>query len=736
MFKRTTVIRAALTISFPWTFFVGTLAAADEPVAPAQKIRPLDWSMLGGGSGNDELAAVCTSVMAHSQEGMGKSWLDRIAKTKRVDGLLDFGHREPHIRPTAASSRTLALALRLGQYRADKAGAKTSEIETLLPLVVRSLAKDHKVNGGLGDRAWGDQWQSAMWAAQTAQLAWIIWDRLTIDDHKLVVAMLAHEADRFLEKAPPISNAASVNDTKGEENAWNAGCMMTASIMLIKHPHEKSWRERAIVYYLNAVATPQDVDSRLVVDGKPLSERLVGYCITADYAVGNHGAYPHPGYTASSYLDARMLFLSALAGVQPPEAILYNAAPIYRMFVDHQWTAPPCMKPGGSIYKDDGGIYWPTKKEKQRAGRYYKWFSQDVLAATYGFDASCSTKATHWAKLHGQVMIDAFNGKPTPIKLEAYSKDAFFKNALSCYLIRTLHVNKHLAPVRALATQKPVAPATTKSKGKRVFFTGHSFFIAGGYMAKKLDLIAKAAGKEKHELVGWRYSGGRSGAVDKWWEKGADQEPRKSVAAGKVDVLTVCTYWMKKGSEQERCVQNFVKLMQESNPDGLVYLITTKIPFDGQYQDKGGWNARTKAELAKLSGWVDETHRYANHHGALVDEINKAYGKTVIKAVPLYYGQALLRMQIIDGQVPGVKKQSELYRDAMGHVSELGQRLNAFTVFAAIYGGTPVGLQVPEWEKSGDAVRRAQNMSLQNAAWAAVQAAPVTREGRNRSIKE
>ncbi len=52
------------------------------------------------------------------------------------------------------------------------------------------------------------------------------------------------------------------------------------------------------------------------------------------------------------------------------------------------------------------------------------------------------------------------------------------------------------------ATEKPVAPATTKSKGKRVFFTGHSFFIAGGYMAKKVDLIAKAAGKEKHELVG------------------------------------------------------------------------------------------------------------------------------------------------------------------------------------------------------------------------------------------
>ena len=266
--------------------------------------------------------------------------------------------------------------------------------------------------------------------------------------------------------------------------------------------------------------------------------------------------------------------------------------------------------------------------------------------------------------------------------------------------------------------------ATEKSTGKRVFLTGHSFFIMDGYMAKKFDLIAKAAGKKEHELVGWRYSGGGSGAVDKWWAKGADEEPRKSVAAGKVDVLTVCTYWMKKGSEQERCVRKFVKLMQESNPDGLVYLITTKIPSDGKYE--GGWDARTKAELAELSGWIDETHRYETPYAALVDEINKAYGKKVIKEVPLYYGQALLRAQIIDGKVPGVKKQSEIYSDAMGHVSELGQRLNAYTVFAAIYGESPVGLHVPEWEKSGDTVQRAQNLSLQKVAWAALKAVPVT----------
>jgi hypothetical protein len=260
----------------------------------------------------------------------------------------------------------------------------------------------------------------------------------------------------------------------------------------------------------------------------------------------------------------------------------------------------------------------------------------------------------------------------------------------------------------------------TKSKGKRVFLTGHSFFILGGYMAKKIDLIAKAAGKTEHELVGWRYSGGRSGAVDKFWNKGAEKEPRKSVAAGKVDILTVCTYWLKKRSEQEKCIRNFVALMQKSNPKGIVYVISTKIPHDGPY--KGGWDARTKKELAKLSGYIDATHRYANNKNVLVDALNKSYGKEVMREVPLYYGQALLRAKIIDGKVPGVKKQSELYSDAMGHVSELGQRLNAYTVYAALYGQSTVGLRVPQWEKEGDTVLRAQNIVLQKTAWAAVKA--------------
>ena len=275
-----------------------------------------------------------------------------------------------------------------------------------------------------------------------------------------------------------------------------------------------------------------------------------------------------------------------------------------------------------------------------------------------------------------------------------------------------------------------VSAPGAESKGYNVFLTGHSFFIAGGYMKDKIILLSDAAGKTEHKMVGYKYSGGKSGAVDKWWNKGPDQEPRKSVAAGDVDVLAVCTYWMSKYTEQKKSIRNFVELMQKNNPAGQVYVIATKVPSDGPY--KGGWDARTKAELANLYGWRGKNRRSLNETDALVDEINTSYGKRVINEVPLYYAQALLRAAIIDGNVPGVKKQSEMYSDKMGHVAEVGQRVNAYAVYASIYRESPIGLYVPKWEKPGDAIQRAQNLALQKAAWEAVQARTVRVTGKPR----
>ena len=274
-----------------------------QPIAyslnASHEIRPLDWSKLDGNAGDDELAAICSTVMEHTQDDMGKEWLERVRTAKRVGELIDFGIIPPEtkrkrramedcIRPMTTTSRTLALAMRTGTYRADKAGAKESEIKKLFPLVIRSLAMDHIANGGIGKHNWGDSWQSAMWAGQLAHAAWINWDLLSAEDQTLVLNVLIHETDRYLNVPPPTSDKKSTVDTKGEENKWNAGCFLTAATMLKGHPHEEAWRELAITYYLNAAATPHDLKSQTVVDGQPVSKRLKGYCVTKDYAVGNH----------------------------------------------------------------------------------------------------------------------------------------------------------------------------------------------------------------------------------------------------------------------------------------------------------------------------------------------------------------------------------------------------------------------------------------------------------------
>ena len=423
------------------------------------QIRPLDWSKLQPEPSNDKLLTICSKIVSYSQNGIGREFLQSIHKTKRVNELFDFGSIDPKtkksrqgamedcIRPMTSTSRTLALALRTGQYQQISAGAKKDEIEKILPIVIHSLAKDHITNGGIGKDKWGNAWQSAMWAGHLGQAAWFIWDKLSPKQRQLVVNVLVHESDRFLWRDPPVSNKKSKINTRAEENLWDSTCLMVASTMLKDHPHEKLWREQAIVYHLNAVATPQDVNSQKIVDGKPLSKRLHGYCITKDYAVGNHGAYPHPGYTASSFLNHWAVFYSSLAGVKLPESLFYNSEQIYKMFVDHKWASPPYESPGGTIYQENGGIYWPTRKEKERAGRYYKWFSQDILATTIGFDRTCSIKGDVWAKKHGQIIIENLSGKSSQVKLNAYGKGNFFQKSLVSYLIRNLYLNDELATV-------------------------------------------------------------------------------------------------------------------------------------------------------------------------------------------------------------------------------------------------------------------------------------------------
>ena len=154
-------------------FVIITILSFWPGILPAnQSVAKLDWSKLEGTVANDELADICSFAIKNTQNGLGKLWLDKkfflLKKTetswtsewlpprKNKVNLSSRREMEDAIRPITLLSRTLVLAMRTGNYHAERAGVEATEIKQRLPLVIRSLAKDHKINGGLGEQHWGD----------------------------------------------------------------------------------------------------------------------------------------------------------------------------------------------------------------------------------------------------------------------------------------------------------------------------------------------------------------------------------------------------------------------------------------------------------------------------------------------------------------------------------------------------------------------------------------------------
>jgi hypothetical protein len=76
------------------------------------------------------------------------------------------------------------------------------------------------------------------------------------------------------------------------------------------------------------------------------------------------------------------------------------------------------------------------------------------------------------------------------------------------------------------------------------------------------------------------------------------------------------------------------------------------------------------------------------------------------------------RQAIVEGTLPGVKLQSELFRDVLGHATQPTMDLVSYAWFACLYRRSPIGLTslIPADDPTG----RAHHERLQEIAWSAV----------------
>lgn len=261
-------------------------------------------------------------------------------------------------------------------------------------------------------------------------------------------------------------------------------------------------------------------------------------------------------------------------------------------------------------------------------------------------------------------------------------------------------------------------PITT---GLRVATCGHSFHV---FTYKQVEQIALSADL-KHQLVGLSTIGGST--VQKHWDVPEEKSAAKQVLkAGGADVLTLSPIWL-----PDDAIEKFVKLGIEHNPALRITVQEYWMPND-EYEPVYPLQTRKKVDhnatdIAKLR---DATIRYAKDIEDYVKGINERLGKDAVLIVPVGMAAVTLREKIVKGEVPGIKQQSELFRDNWGHAQTPLQFLSSYCHFAVIYRRSPVGLPVPfQFEALKDVSdddKAKLNTLLQQISWDTVSHHPMT----------
>jgi hypothetical protein len=259
-----------------------------------------------------------------------------------------------------------------------------------------------------------------------------------------------------------------------------------------------------------------------------------------------------------------------------------------------------------------------------------------------------------------------------------------------------------------------VAARAQALRGERVFVCGHSFHV---FIAEPLERLARETGYSGHRTVGTHFLG--NSRPIRHWNVADDQNPvKRALAAGEVDVLTLAPH----REVPDEGIDRFADLAIAKNPEVRVMLQCSWSPFDGKPEAGFAPGDRDQVTLSDLKRMALLREVYLTVLRAQARAINERHGRSFVTLVPVGSALSDLRAAIIAGTVPGLARQSELFKDSNGHGTPPLQHLATYCWFAAVYGRSPVGMRSLETE--GDANSRALHRRLQEIAWAAVQREP------------
>jgi hypothetical protein len=253
--------------------------------------------------------------------------------------------------------------------------------------------------------------------------------------------------------------------------------------------------------------------------------------------------------------------------------------------------------------------------------------------------------------------------------------------------------------------------------GLKVLTAGHSFHV---WMPPLVAEMSKAAGIQGHEQLAISSIGGSK--VIQHWDLPPEKNKAKPVlASGQAELFTMSPTFL-----PDPGIENFVKLGLEHRADLRFTLQQNWVP----YEDPAIWLSRTRPKSVDRDGkTVAQLRAMHEPYFAMIEghvkELNARIPGARIAIVPSGEAVLALRAKVIAGEAPGVRTQSELFTDVLGHPGPQIRVLSAYCHYAVMYRRSPVGLPVvnqltklPEAEKL--------NRLLQEIAWKAVTEHPLS----------
>jgi hypothetical protein len=242
------------------------------------------------------------------------------------------------------------------------------------------------------------------------------------------------------------------------------------------------------------------------------------------------------------------------------------------------------------------------------------------------------------------------------------------------------------------------------------------------FIIRPLIALAKEAGIKGHWAEGWDMIGG-STPMQHWSRGGDDNEVKQALRDGRVEVLTLASNVI----VPEPAIDLFADLAVEHNPNVRVMVqqswgdagtgLIMRARHGGQPLPDG-IPTNEERDHATAGDLADHRRSNESQRAVLRDQlaaIDARHGREVAFLVPA--GEAVIRLRelTLAGELPGLSRQSELFRDALGHATRPTMDVVTYLWFAALYHQSPVGSRALVDMTNRDT--EAQHAVLQRVAW-------------------